>query len=128
MPAKRSIDKGVRAHRARILAASTHYEVLAVPPAATEETIRAAHRGLARIFHPDRCWLEDAHDLMASVNGAYAVLSDKAARRRYDTVTKTAAQTCERCEGAGHYFKQQGFKKRVQTTCPACDGSGKATS
>jgi DnaJ-class molecular chaperone len=102
--------------------------VLAVPPAATEETIKAAWKGLARIFHPDRCWLEDAHDLMTAINGAYAILSDKSARRRHDTVNKTAAQACERCEGAGHYFKQQGFKKRVQTTCPACEGTGRVNS
>lgn len=116
----------LKAVRASIEAAQTHYDVLAVPAGAQADAIKQAHRRLARLLHPDRCRLDDAHALMARVNGAYACLSDKDARRRYDAVNKTAEGVCEACKGEGKRYKQQGFYKRLMATCLACNGTGAA--
>jgi curved DNA-binding protein CbpA len=59
----------------------THYEVLAVPEDASEDTIKSAYRQLAKIHHPDRGG--DA-DKFKSVAIAYATLSDPDRRQQYD--------------------------------------------
>lgn len=110
--------------RARVLGAATHYEVLGVAPGADTPAVKSAHRLLAGLFHPDRYRADDAHDIMAKVNQAYACLSDKDARRMYDAVHRTREDVCPRCEGSGMWFQQKGFKKKVQVTCPDCKGEG----
>ena len=110
--------------RTQVTEGATPYAVLGVSPTAQADTIRAAHRGLARLLHPDRCRLDNAHDLMTRVNGAYAVLSDPAARRLYDTVNKVRKVTCTACAGRGYTYRQKGFSKKVQTECSTCEGSG----
>jgi hypothetical protein len=57
------------------------YAVLGVKPSSTEEHIRQAYRDLAKANHPDAGGSAEA---MADLNEAYRVLSDPAARRRYD--------------------------------------------
>lgn len=110
--------------REQVLHADNHYEVLGVPPGAPVDVIRSTHRYLAGAFHPDRCLLADAHELMAKVNVAYTCLTDTAARRRYDTANKTHQDVCLTCRGQGTVQKQKGFKAKVTVTCPACKGSG----
>jgi DnaJ-class molecular chaperone len=114
----------IKEARARVLNADNHYAVLGVAPGAAPDVIKAAHRTLARAFHPDLCKLEDAHDLCARVNGAYAVLGDKEARRKYDAVERTEEAQCTRCAGTGTVYKQKGFNKKVTSPCPTCGGSG----
>lgn len=60
---------------------TTHYDVLGVAPAATDEELRRAYLALARRHHPDTGG--DVR-LMTRLNEAWAVLSDPTRRRRYD--------------------------------------------
>lgn len=106
----------------RIQAATTHYEVLGVPPGCTPEQARSQHRVLASIFHPDRP--TGNHDVMARVNDAYTLITDTTARRKYDAVNKTATKVCPTCKGKGTVNKQKGFKAKVPVPCPMCAGSG----
>jgi curved DNA-binding protein CbpA len=57
------------------------YRTLQVDPEAEFEVIRAAHRVLAAKHHPD---IGGSADLMARINGAWTILSDRAARADYD--------------------------------------------
>lgn len=62
-----------------------HYERLRVSRDAPLEVIRAAYRALAAKHHPDRHGQsEGANFDMASLNGAYEVLSDPEQRAQYD--------------------------------------------
>jgi hypothetical protein len=69
------------------------YAILGVAPDATSEQIRDAYRARARIVHPDRFdrqrqpkdW-QGANEMLAELNGAYAILSDAGARRDYDEI------------------------------------------
>ena len=60
------------------------YEILKVSPAASREEIRQAFRKLAKKYHPDRNSSADAAIKFQAVYEAYEVLSDAAARARYD--------------------------------------------
>lgn len=104
--------------------AMTHYEALGVEPGVNADAIREAHRELARLFHPDRCKLSNAHELMARINVAYSCLSDPEARRKYDFTNQIKAEKCPACRGLGTVLKQKGFKAKVKTTCPTCGGKG----
>jgi hypothetical protein len=60
------------------------YRTLQVEPSADLETIRAAYRRLARVYHPDLNPRPEAAARMRAINAAYAVLSDPSQRARYD--------------------------------------------
>jgi curved DNA-binding protein CbpA len=62
----------------------THYDNLRVTRNATLGVIKAAYRALSQEFHPDKNPGRDATRIMKIINEAYAVLSDSAARARYD--------------------------------------------
>ncbi len=62
----------------------THYQLLQVDPAASQEVIDAAYRSLARRYHPDVSSHPDAGRIMQEINDAYAVLKDTEKRRAYD--------------------------------------------
>lgn len=68
----------------------THYDVLGVHPLAMPDEVRAAHRRLARHFHPDRhatgnpAVVALAHDVMARINAAWTELGDDDRRAAYD--------------------------------------------
>jgi formylglycine-generating enzyme required for sulfatase activity len=61
-----------------------YYEVLQVPPDASDEVIRAAYRALAKQVHPDTGLPGASAGMMKRINEAYAVLSDGKRRRAYD--------------------------------------------
>lgn len=62
------------------------YTVLAVPTTASSNEIRTAYRKLALQWHPDKHANKDeAHTKFQEIAFAYAILSDEARRRRYDT-------------------------------------------
>ena len=64
----------------------TLYEVLGVAPEATPDDIKKAHRKAMRVYHPDvyEGSREEAEEISARLNKAYATLSDAEAREKYD--------------------------------------------
>jgi len=60
-----------------------YYEVLGVARDATESDIKRAFRELARSHHPD-VNPSDGGERFREINEAYAVLSDRESRARYD--------------------------------------------
>ena len=70
----------------------SYYDLLGVPPEATQEDIRAAYRTLVQLFHPDRlAHLKPesrlfAEERLKSLNRAYEVLGDPARRAAYDRI------------------------------------------
>lgn len=64
-----------------------HYRVLQVRRDAEPEVVEKAYKALSMKYHPDRVAperREAATERMRRINAAYAVLSDREARRRYD--------------------------------------------
>ena len=94
----------------------TPYDVLGVPPGASAEVVKAAHRALAAKLHPDRPG-GDAQ-AMARVNTAYTTLNDPTARRLVDRLCSIVA--CPRCGGTGLVKRQAGFKAVTTRPCPEC--------
>jgi len=74
----------------------THYEVLGVSSRASADQVRAAHRQLAQLLHPDRqgdaspVERQLAERRMREVNAAWTVLSDPDRRRAYDRSLQAA--------------------------------------
>lgn len=68
------------------------YAALGVAPTADADAIRAAYRALARQHHPDA---GGTTEMMAALNNAYAILSDKTARRRYDASRPVSVTPCD---------------------------------
>lgn len=62
-----------------------YYEVLGVDRTATRDQIKQAYRQLALKCHPDRNKAPDATEKFREIAEAYAVLSDDAKRREYDS-------------------------------------------
>ena len=58
------------------------YRILQVDPRAEPEVIKAAHRSLARKYHPDVAG--GSEERMVAINQAWAVLGDPHAREAYD--------------------------------------------
>jgi curved DNA-binding protein CbpA len=67
------------------MAERTLYELLMLHPSATIEVITAAYRALAKQYHPDHAGPDGAQQ-MASINEAYAILSNAEKRARYDEI------------------------------------------
>lgn len=69
------------------MAQKDYYEVLGVSRDASDKEIKAAYRKLARKFHPDvNKGSAEAEERFKEVAEAFAVLSDKEKRARYDAV------------------------------------------
>jgi DnaJ-class molecular chaperone len=67
-----------------------YYEILAVDRDAPHKKIKEAYRSLAFQCHPDRNGGgADALERMKMINEAYAVLSDQAKRKQYDSLRQT---------------------------------------
>ena len=82
-----------------------YYEVLGVPPTASEEEIRKAFRRLAMEWHPDRNPDPQASERFKEINEAYQVLSDPVKRAEYDRARAVRSATVGRgFEGVGEVF------------------------
>jgi curved DNA-binding protein CbpA len=83
----------------------SHYDVLGVPPNATDAQIRAAYRTLVQLFHPDRLGhLKEesrtfAEDRLKALNAAYEVLGDPGKRANYDATQAVPAPPRARSTG-----------------------------
>lgn len=62
----------------------TAYEILDLPPTATNSQIKAAYRRLARQYHPDRNPEVDTNAQIQLINQAYEILSDPEKKMAYD--------------------------------------------
>ena len=60
------------------------YKVLQVDPEAEDEVIQAAYRRLARKYHPDMDGGLDAAARMSTINAAWELIGEPAARAAYD--------------------------------------------
>ena len=61
-----------------------YYELLQLDATATFDEIHKAYRSVALRYHPDRNSAPESVSMMASINEAYAVLSEPAKRELYD--------------------------------------------
>ncbi len=61
-----------------------YYEILGMPRTASADEIKSAYRKLALQFHPDRNKDAGAEEKFKEISEAYAVLSDKSKRDKYD--------------------------------------------
>ncbi|RFU75337.1 hypothetical protein TARUN_6904 [Trichoderma arundinaceum] len=92
------------------------YEVLGLERAATADQVKSAYRKAALKNHPDKVpesQKDKAHETFQSIAFAYAVLSDPARRKRYDTTGSTAESIVD-SEGFNwsDYYREQ-FKDAV---------------
>ncbi|WP_313740668.1 DnaJ domain-containing protein [Pseudomonas sp.] len=92
-----------------------YYSVLGLLPSATEAQIKTAYRRRAMDLHPDRNPGRDTTQQFQHLNDAYAVLSDPAARARYEAYlikgggsghTASAAPTPIVCAGCAKISAQ----------------------
>ncbi len=84
--AKRVSGKAAKPKRAKFTG-PTAYDVLEVSPKASQETITAAYRSLAKRYHPDGkhgAELERCKKRMVELNVCYAEIGDPGKRREYD--------------------------------------------
>ncbi len=90
--------------------AKTYYDILDIPPDATQDQIQQAYRIAVKFFHPDRQGDEKmrqvANNKLKTVNEAYSVLNDVQAREQYDkkigvTYKHNTDETNQ--EGTGNY-------------------------
>ena len=82
-----------------------YYKILGVSRSASDAEIKKAYRRLALKYHPDRNPDDAAcEDKFKNIAEAYAVLSDKVRRSRYDTLGRSRPM--------GPIFRRhEGFKK-----------------
>jgi len=98
-------------------AALDPYTVLNVRPDASDSTISAAYRALARHHHPDIAG-EAATSAMAKLNIAWELIGTNEARTKYDAVHGRRAGTGRRGGAAA--------EARSSWSTPAADGTGGA--
>ncbi|OAA78951.1 DnaJ domain protein [Akanthomyces lecanii RCEF 1005] len=94
------------------------YEVLALERTATADDVKKAYRKAALKHHPDKVADSErakAHETFQAVAFAYAVLSDPARRKRYDTTGSTAESIVD-SEGFNwsEFYREQ-FKDAIST-------------
>ena len=90
------------------------YAVLSIESSATDEDIKKAYRKLALIYHPDKhassteAAKQAASRKFQQVGFAYAVLSDKKRRKKYDTTgsTEEGFDLAEGEDGWEAYFEE----------------------
>ena len=90
------------------MAKRDYYEVLGVSKNASEDEIKSAFRKLAKKYHPDLNKEADAADKFKEAQEAYAVLSDKNQRQKYDQFGHSAFEN-NGYGNAGGGFDFSGF-------------------
>jgi DnaJ-class molecular chaperone len=89
------------------------FNLLGIPPTASEAEIRSAYRVKVREAHPDL--------------GGHADLSRVLEARRVLELSRTERVKCPRCHGKGSYRRFTGFYT-LTVACDLCGGSGKKDS
>ncbi|KGQ04816.1 DnaJ subfamily C member 9 [Beauveria bassiana D1-5] len=94
------------------------YEVLGLERTATADDVKKAYRKAALKHHPDKVADSErakAHETFQSVAFAYAVLSDPARRKRYDTTGSTAESIVDSDGFNWSEFYREQFKDAIST-------------
>jgi molecular chaperone DnaJ len=88
-----------------------YYEVLNVPKTSSNDEIKSAYRKLALKYHPDRNKSSEAEEKFKEISEAYAVLSDREKRTRYDTYGHVGTEEVFRGseDNFAEIFKDMGF-------------------
>lgn len=60
------------------------YRILQIDPLAEQEIVETAYKKLANKYHPDKNRLQNANEIMTTINLAYDTLKDKYMRSQYD--------------------------------------------
>jgi len=110
----------------RVLRPDNLFHVLGAHLGHSADELQAIRREVAGELHPDRNGDPQASALMATVNAAYATLTDKAARIKYLATLRTGRQTCVACGGMGFLKRQAGFKSVTRKVCGTCHGCGQS--
>lgn len=104
----------------------THYEVLGVTRAVSEQDLKAKWRELSWKMHPDRLGnTPDAEKAFANISVAYTVLADQKRRKAYNTELSILTDPCPNCRGDGVVWKSIGFTARQVLPCGVCKGVGR---
>lgn len=90
------------------MAKRDYYEVLGVDKNASEAEIKSAFRRLAKKYHPDVCKEADGAEKFKEAQEAYAVLSDKEQRSKYDQFGHSAFDN-NGMPGGGYDFSNFDF-------------------
>ncbi|KAE9011171.1 hypothetical protein PF005_g10792 [Phytophthora fragariae] len=107
----------------------THYDVLGIEKAATNDQIKKAYRKLALVYHPDKAKTSTHADLFKEMTAAYTVLSDESARTKYDreliynSFNKTRTSLVEFCytRPSGSASKLAALKEELVLKLPEVD-------
>ncbi|MCM1982285.1 DnaJ domain-containing protein [Lyngbya confervoides] len=99
------------------------YQILGVSNCASQADIKRAYRNLAKQVHPDSQTAQSDHHRIASINAAYAVLKDPAARRSYDTQRQNLeslvqednwTRTAQRTKASQDHYRQQSHGRETE--------------
>lgn len=101
----------------------THYEILGVPPASTQEELHVAYKKLALQYHPDK---GGDTDKFAGITAAYTVLKDPKRRKQYDAQLRLLGKPCPACDGRGVRYVFRSMSPVKTVTCAVCKGTGQA--
>ncbi len=85
------------------MAKKDYYEILGVDKNSNEDEIKSAFRKLAKKYHPDVNKEADAADKFKEAQEAYAVLSDKNERAKYDQYGHSAFENNGYAGGTGGF-------------------------
>src|SRR5689334_13068905 len=97
-----------------------YYKILQVDAQASQETIDASYRRLARLYHPDLNPGKDSTQQMQELNEAYGVLRDPTKRREYDQFLADQARPKPNYSSASSTYDGS---RSVPTTCQKCGRS-----
>jgi hypothetical protein len=82
-----------------------YYDLLGVPPDASQADIKAAYRSKAMNLHPDRNINRDTTSEFQALQAAYAVLSDERSRQQYDADTAISDKVSAEDDGSYKPFE-----------------------
>lgn len=77
-----------------------YYQILGVEPDASREALKAAHRRLAKAYHPDRAGVA-GEERMKEINEAWDVLGDSAEKAIYDEFLKKIQSVKDEAKASG---------------------------
>jgi len=87
-----------------------YYEILGLPPTASESQIKQVFRQLALKYHPDRNHTVEAENLFKELNEAYQVLTDPEQKARYDSMLSNARDI----HAPVHWHPDPAYRRRQQ--------------